>query len=94
MPPPVTLIAAEDVKRSKPDPEGYCLAARRLGYAIDKAIVFEDAEAGLQAGRSAGAQVVGIGASDHLTYLADAWIADFRQVNLSRDALAGFRIRF
>ncbi|MGO4526228.1 HAD-IA family hydrolase [Microvirga sp. 2MCAF35] len=94
LPRPETLIAADDVERSKPDPEGYRLAARRLGCAIDEAIVFEDAEAGLRAGRDAGAKVVGIGTSLHLSHLADAWIADFRKVRLSRKVLAGFRIQY
>lgn len=94
LPQPRIFIAAEDVSRSKPDPEGYRMAAARLGCAADEAIVFEDAQAGLEAGRKAGAKVVGIGSSNHLSYLADNWISDFRQIEPVREDAGGFRIRF
>ena len=74
LPQPEVFIAAEDVLRSKPDPEGYRLAAQRLGREAKEAIVFEDAQAGLEAGRQAGAKVVGIGSANHLSHFADAWI--------------------
>jgi sugar-phosphatase len=94
LPQPVNFIAAEDVARGKPDPEGYRLGARRLGCSIEEAIVFEDAEAGLEAGRRAGAKVVGVGGANHLSHLADAWIADFRQVQIAREVHGGFTLRF
>jgi sugar-phosphatase len=49
------LITIEDVKRGKPDPEGYLLAARRLGVEPQRCLVVEDTATGLQAGRAAGA---------------------------------------
>lgn len=56
--PPRTLITAEDVERGKPDPAGYLKAAEALGFAVADCLVFEDAEAGIQAGEAAGADVV------------------------------------
>ena len=94
LPQPGTFIAAEDVSRSKPDPEGYCMAAQLLGCDAHEAIVFEDAQAGMEAGRRAGAKIVGIGPSNHLAHLADAWISDFRQLEPLRDASGGFRLEF
>ncbi|MCG7392483.1 HAD-IA family hydrolase [Microvirga sp. ACRRW] len=94
LPQPRTLIAAEDVSRSKPDPEGYRKAAQHLGCAAADAIVFEDAQAGLEAGRQAGAKVVGIGSASHLSHLADSWISSFRQVDPLRDPSGGFRLQF
>lgn len=55
---PKTLIAADDVTRGKPDPEPYLLAARQLGVDPAHCVVFEDAPAGLQAGRAAGMTTV------------------------------------
>jgi len=55
---PSVLVAAEDVKRGKPDPECYILAAKQLGVDPRDCLVFEDAEAGIQAGQASGAQVV------------------------------------
>ena len=93
LPQPATFITADDVSRSKPDPEGFRSAAQRLDCPIEDAIVFEDSEAGLEAGRRSGAKVVGIGAATHLRHLADAWISDFRQIQVVREA-DGFTLHF
>lgn len=54
------VIDASRVKRSKPDPEGYILAAEELGVPISRCAVFEDSVQGVKAGRASGAYVVGI----------------------------------
>lgn len=54
------VITGDDVTRSKPHPEGYNLAAERLGLSPRRCIVFEDSLAGVEAGRRAGGAVVGI----------------------------------
>ncbi|MGW5428632.1 HAD family hydrolase [Streptomyces sp. NPDC004059] len=68
---PKTLIAADDITRGKPDPEPYLLAARRLGVAPSRCVVFEDAPAGLQAGRAAGMTTVAL-ATTHRAEELDA----------------------
>lgn len=55
-----TVVIADDVQRSKPDPQGYLLAAERLGVAPELCVVFEDSLQGLEAGRRSGARVVGL----------------------------------
>lgn len=57
---PKTLVAADDITRGKPDPEPYLLAARTLGVDPARCVVFEDAPAGLQAGRAAGMTTVAL----------------------------------
>ncbi|MEU0576461.1 HAD family hydrolase [Streptomyces griseoincarnatus] len=57
---PKTLVAADDITRGKPDPEPYLLAARTLGVDPADCVVFEDAPAGLQAGRAAGMTTVAL----------------------------------
>jgi len=59
---PQLLVTAEDVSRGKPAPDVYLLAAERLGVSPADAVVFEDAEAGIQAGLAAGMRVVVMGA--------------------------------
>ncbi|WP_424887175.1 HAD-IA family hydrolase [Streptomyces sp. XH2] len=59
-PPPVT-VTADDVAAGKPDPEGYLTAARLLGVPAAGTVVFEDAPAGLDAARAAGARPVVVG---------------------------------
>ena len=54
------VIGGEDVARKKPNPDIYLLAAERLGVSAADCIVVEDAVSGVQAGKAAGARVVGI----------------------------------
>lgn len=57
---PSHAITSEDVGRGKPAPDGYLEAAARLGVPVDRCLVVEDAPAGIQAGRAAGAQVLAV----------------------------------
>ncbi|MEU5363703.1 HAD family hydrolase [Streptomyces sp. NPDC005925] len=68
---PKTLVAADDVTRGKPDPEPYLLAARLLGVDPADCVVFEDAPAGLRAGRAAGMATVAL-ATTHPAHELDA----------------------
>ena len=52
------IVAAEDVARSKPAPDGYRAAIAALGLAPAECLVIEDSMAGIEAGRSAGCVVV------------------------------------
>lgn len=54
------VIDASKVTRSKPDPQGYLLAAQTLGVDPRHCFVFEDSLQGLRAGRASGATVVGL----------------------------------
>ena len=47
-----------EVKNGKPAPDIFLHASRELGAQADATVVFEDAPSGLQAGKSAGMQVV------------------------------------
>ena len=58
--PPAILISADDIQRGKPAPDGYLLAAERLGAIPDECIVIEDTPAGIAAGRAAGATVLAV----------------------------------
>ncbi|HMJ35850.1 MAG TPA: HAD-IA family hydrolase [Baekduia sp.] len=60
LPAPAVLVTADRVGAGKPDPEGYRLAAAELGVAPERCVVFEDAPAGIAAGRAAGASVIAI----------------------------------
>lgn len=54
---PVTVCRG-DVQNGKPAPEGYLLAAKRLGYAPDQCLVVEDSPTGARAGLAAGMTVL------------------------------------
>ncbi|MFD7227338.1 HAD-IA family hydrolase [Streptomyces sp. NPDC059881] len=76
---PKTLIAADDVTRGKPDPEPFLLAARTLGVDPARCVVFEDAPAGLAAGRAAGMTTVALAT----THAASELVADIVVTDLS-----------
>lgn len=59
---PDCFITAEKVTKGKPHPMGYRAARDTLGFEHDhaKVVVFEDAPAGITAGKGAGAMIVGI----------------------------------
>ena len=60
LPLPKVLVPADEISKGKPDPEGFLKAARQLGFVASDCVVFEDTPPGVEAGLSAGMQVVGI----------------------------------
>jgi HAD superfamily hydrolase (TIGR01509 family) len=50
-------VSADDVERSKPDPEPYALAIRRLGADASACIAFEDSGSGARSATAAGARL-------------------------------------
>ncbi len=77
LPVPAMMVAAEDVRHGKPDPEGYLKAAALLRVAIGECLVFEDAPAGIAAAQAAGADVVVVGGQANADGCVAA-IADYR----------------
>jgi HAD superfamily hydrolase (TIGR01509 family) len=57
---PPVLVTVEDVTAGKPDPEGYLLAARRLGVSPRGCLVVEDSQPGIDAGHAAGMAVAAV----------------------------------
>jgi HAD superfamily hydrolase (TIGR01509 family) len=53
-----TVVCAEDYARGKPEPDSFLEAARRLGVAPEKCLVFEDTDTGIQAAKAAGMKYV------------------------------------
>jgi HAD superfamily hydrolase (TIGR01509 family) len=49
-----TIVGAEDYVNSKPAPDGFLLAAERLGVAPENCLVFEDTDLGIAAATAAG----------------------------------------
>jgi beta-phosphoglucomutase-like phosphatase (HAD superfamily) len=52
------VLAREDYRKSKPDPEPYLEARRRLAVPTERCIAIEDTERGLAAARAAGLRCV------------------------------------
>jgi HAD superfamily hydrolase (TIGR01509 family) len=56
----VRSISSGDVKVSKPDPEGYLLAATSGGHEISNSLVLEDSLTGVTAAKASGAWVLAV----------------------------------
>jgi sugar-phosphatase len=60
LPTPRNIVTSDDVTNGKPDPEPYIKGAALLGVPASKCVVFEDAPAGIRAGKAAGALVIAL----------------------------------
>ncbi|MEU9106413.1 HAD-IA family hydrolase [Streptomyces xanthophaeus] len=77
------LVAADDISRGKPDPEPFLLAAARLGVDPARCVVFEDAPAGLAAGRAAGMRTVALTTTHPAAELvADVVVGDLSVISV------------
>lgn len=81
------VITDRQVTKSKPDPQGYLLAARQLDCDPENCYVFEDSFSGLEAGRRSGAKVVALSTtnpSEKLLDKADRVISSFKQLSVEQ----------
>jgi len=58
---PDVVVTADDVERGKPHPDPYLRGAELLGVAPKDAVVFEDAEAGIESALAAGMRCIVVG---------------------------------
>jgi sugar-phosphatase len=87
---PDLAVTADDILASKPDPEGFLVAAATLGVPPDECVVFEDSAAGIAAAQAAGMRVVGVGAA--AAALSPDWsVPDLTGVHVAADG-TGARI--
>ena len=80
------IVAGDEVTRCKPDPEIYLTAAAKLDLKPAECVVFEDAEAGIEAAKRAGIKVVALATTFSRNFLlqtdADVIINDFRDITI------------
>lgn len=85
LPLPRCLIAMEDVRAGKPDPDGYLKAAAQLGIDPRDCTVIEDTPAGIEAARAAGMSVLSVGTTFPAAELLGApWVPDFTHLRFRR----------
>lgn len=66
------LVPGKEVSESKPSPQLFLLAAKKLGVPPDRCIVFEDAIAGVAAAKRAGMHCVAVTTTNSREKLGDA----------------------
>ncbi len=75
------IIDGTKVKNAKPNPEVFLKGAEQLNLKPEQCIVFEDAEAGVEAALNGGFYCIGIGNSEILGK-ADLVITNFNHINI------------
>jgi mannitol-1-/sugar-/sorbitol-6-phosphatase len=86
LPIPAKLVTSNDITNGKPHPEPFLQGAKLLGFAPPQCVVFEDAPAGIRAGRAAGMRVIALQTTEQDNFLRQAgadWIvADCSSVHV------------
>ncbi len=77
------IVAAEDVKKGKPHPEGYLYALERLKLCGEGCVVLEDSQAGVDAAKAAGCFVVGVMRGYNNLKNSDTVIFDIEKIDLN-----------
>ncbi|MBB2149245.1 HAD family hydrolase [Pedobacter gandavensis] len=81
-----SIMASEDVKKHKPDPEVYLSSAMKLGVSPAQCLVFEDSYSGISAALNAGMRVVGVLTSHSIEELpkCDLYINDYQDLSYEK----------
>ncbi|BDD09760.1 beta-phosphoglucomutase [Fulvitalea axinellae] len=77
------IIDGTKVEKAKPDPEVFLKGAESLGLSAEECVVFEDAEAGVEAAIAGGMKVVGVGDPEILSK-ADMNINSLAEMSVKR----------
>jgi beta-phosphoglucomutase len=77
------LIDGSKVKKGKPDPEVFLKAAEEMGMPPEQCVVFEDAQAGIEAAKNGGMRAIGVG-SPSVLHQADMVISGISEMNLEK----------
>jgi sugar-phosphatase len=83
LPVPPVMVCADEITRGKPDPEGYLLAAARLGRSPAECIVIEDTHAGIDAAHAGGMRALAIATTYPRANLTSADAVAFRLTDVT-----------
>ncbi len=74
------IVDGNSVTKAKPDPEVFLKCAELLKVKPHECVVFEDAQAGIEAALNGGMKVIGVGSPENLS-LADYLIPGFKKLD-------------
>ena len=80
------IVSGDDIKRGKPDPQIFIMAARRIGLSVDECVVFEDAVLGIEAAVNGNFKCVGVDRNNNPERLkkADIIVKDLSEVDYQK----------
>jgi sugar-phosphatase len=79
LPIPEKFVSSSDIIHGKPHPEPFLKGAELIAVAPKDCVVFEDAPAGIRAGKAAGTRVIALQTTERHSFLRDAgadWIVE------------------
>jgi beta-phosphoglucomutase len=77
------IIDGNNISKGKPDPQVFQMGADATNCKPEECVVFEDALAGVQAGKAGGMKVIGVGSGEILKE-ADFVIASFKEMSMEK----------
>jgi len=77
------IVDGNKIDKAKPDPEVFLKGAEEMGLAPSSCVVFEDAQAGIEAAIAGGMRCVGVG-NPYLLSRADIVIPDLRKITITQ----------
>lgn len=77
------LVSSEEVKHSKPSPDLFLLAAKRLRVSPENCVVIEDGKSGMIGAKSAGMKCIGLVQSTESYWPADLLTTSLQQITVT-----------
>jgi beta-phosphoglucomutase len=77
------IIDGNNITKGKPDPQVFQMGADATNCEPEECVVFEDALAGVQAGKAGGMKVIGVGSGEILKE-ADFVISSFKEMSIEK----------
>ncbi len=93
IPTPSVFVTANDIENGKPAPDGYLIAAKRLGIPPPECIVIEDTRAGIGSGKAGGMTVIAISGTEDREALRKADAVAGKLADIRLEPISGNRLR-
>ncbi|MBU0530182.1 MAG: HAD family phosphatase [Candidatus Aenigmatarchaeota archaeon] len=78
------VVTGDDVKKGKPDPEPFLLAASRIGVKPEEAVVIEDGVSGMIAAKAGGMKCVGLVTDKTKEYPTDVLVTSLTELTVEK----------
>ncbi len=75
------VVSGDCVKKGKPDPESFLLAAQKLQVKPEYCVVIEDGRSGMIAAKAGGMKCIGLVSLKDKSYLADLLVTSLKEID-------------